>query len=46
MTERMSHEGLMRYLDGEAAPEERARIDAALADSTELRRDLTGFFEP
>ncbi len=43
MTERMSHEGLMRYLDGEAAPEERARIDAALADSTELRRDLTIF---
>ena len=43
MTERMSHEGLMRYLDGEAAPEERARIDAALADSTELRKDLTIF---
>ena len=43
MTERLSHEGLMRYLDGEAAPEERARIDAALAESTELRRDLTIF---
>ena len=43
MTERVSHESLMRYLDGEAAPEERARIDAAVADSTELQRDLVIF---
>lgn len=43
MTEQMSHESLMRYLDGEAAPEERARIDAAVAASTELQRDLAVF---
>ena len=43
MTEHVSHESLMRYLDGEAAPEERARIDAAVADSTELQRDLVVF---
>ena len=43
MTEHVSHEGLMRYLDGEAAPEERARIDAAVAESTELQRDLVVF---
>ena len=43
VTEQMSHESLMRYLDGEAAPEERARIDAAVAESTELQRDLAIF---
>ena len=43
MTENVSHENLMRYLDGEAAPEERARIDAAVASSTELQRDLVLF---
>ncbi len=43
MTEQMSHESLMRYLDGEAAPEERVRIDAAVAESTELQRDLAIF---
>ncbi len=43
MTEHVSHESLMRYLDGEAAPEERAQIDAAVADSTELQRDLVIF---
>ncbi len=40
MTEHVSQEGLMRYLDGEAGPEERARIDAVVAASTELQRDL------
>ncbi len=43
VTENVSHENLMRYLDGEAAPEERARIDAAVASSTELQRDLVLF---
>ena len=43
MSENVSHENLMRYLDGEAAPEERARIDAAVAGSTELQRDLVVF---
>lgn len=31
---------LMRYLDGEMPPEERAGVDAALAASTELRREF------
>ncbi len=43
MTENVSRENLMRYLDGEAAPEECARIDAAVASSTELQRDLALF---
>ena len=43
VTEYVSHENLMRYLDGEIAPEERARIDAAVANSTELQRDLVVF---
>ena len=43
MTEGVSHESLMRYLDGEATPEERARIDAAVVDSTELQRELVIF---
>ena len=41
MTEHVSQESLMRYLDGEVAPEERARIAAVVAASTELQRDLT-----
>ncbi len=43
MAERLSHEELMRYLDGEATPEERARIDGALENSTELQRDIALF---
>lgn len=43
MTDGLSHEELMRYLDGEATPDERARIDAALEDSTELQRDIALF---
>jgi Na+-transporting NADH:ubiquinone oxidoreductase subunit NqrB len=33
----------MRYLDGELPPDERARIDAALAQSTELQREIAIF---
>jgi hypothetical protein len=36
----VSHEELMRYLDGEVGPEERNRIDRAVEGSTELRREL------
>lgn len=36
----VSRETLMRYLDGELSPEERQRVDAALARSTELEREL------
>ncbi len=43
VTNNVSHENLMRYLDGEASPEERARIDAAVASSTELQRELVLF---
>lgn len=33
-------EDLMRYLDGEMPPQERAALEAALRDSTELQREL------
>ena len=39
----ISHETLMRYLDGELAPDERTRIKAAVASSTELQRDVAVF---
>lgn len=39
----VSSDDLMRYLDGEMAPEERARVDAGLERSTELQRDLAMF---
>jgi hypothetical protein len=34
------HDTLMRYLDGELPPDERREVEAALAGSTELRREL------
>jgi anti-sigma factor RsiW len=37
---RVSHEELMRYLDGEASPDEKAHVERALETSTELRREL------
>ncbi len=40
MTEQVNRESLMRYLDGEADPDERARVEAVVAASTELQRDL------
>ena len=40
MSERVTHEELMRYLDGEVGPEERSRIEGAVDQSTELRREL------
>ena len=33
----------MRYLDGELAPEDRARVDAELESSTELQREVAIF---
>jgi len=39
----ISDEELMRYLDGEVSAEEKTRIEAALARSTELQRDLMVF---
>ena len=43
MQERVTHEELMRYLDGEVAPEERNRIEASVELSTELRREVAVF---
>lgn len=37
----ISHEALMRYLDGELPPEEHARVEALLATSTELAREVS-----
>jgi len=40
MTRRISSEDLMRYLDGEMSPEERARVESELDMSTELQREV------
>jgi hypothetical protein len=39
----ISHDDLMRYLDGELSPEDRARVDVALGSSTELQREVAIF---
>ena len=39
MPERVTHEDLMRFLDGELPPEEHARVQAVIASSTELARE-------
>ena len=39
----ISHDELMRYLDGELPPERAAAVEAALETSTELRREYTIF---
>ena len=39
----VSHEDLMRYLDGELSPEERASIEERLGRSSELRREMAIF---
>ena len=41
MSERVTHEELMRYLDGEVGPDERVRIERSVETSTELRRELS-----
>lgn len=41
MTDTISNEELMRYLDDELDPRGRARVETALARSTELRRELS-----
>lgn len=43
MADRVTKEDLMRYIDGEMPPEQRARLDAELARSTELKRELAIF---
>lgn len=39
----VSHEDLMRYLDGELPPGERRRVEEALEGNTELGRELAIF---
>jgi hypothetical protein len=36
----ITHDDLMRFLDGELPPAEHARVDAAIASSTELSREV------
>jgi anti-sigma factor RsiW len=38
--DRITQEDLMRYLDGEMPDQERAALESALRDSTELQREL------
>lgn len=40
MSNRVTHEELMLYLDGEVGPEDRTRIEESVETSTELRREL------
>ncbi|MDH3271028.1 MAG: hypothetical protein OEN56_06825 [Gemmatimonadota bacterium] len=43
MSNRISPDDLMRYLDSEMSPDERARVEAELARSTELQREFALF---
>ncbi len=43
MPQRISHEDLMRFIDGELTPDEHARIEEALAKDTELSREAAIF---
>ena len=39
MPDMITHDDLMRFLDGELSPEEHERVQAAIASSTELARE-------
>lgn len=43
MRDRISHDDLMRFLDGELTPSEHARVEAAIAESSELAREVAIF---
>ena len=43
MPERVSHEDLMRFIDGELSPDEHARVESEVTASTELARELAIF---
>jgi anti-sigma factor RsiW len=40
---RVTHEELMRFLDGELSPDEHVRVERALAEDSELARELAIF---
>lgn len=40
MTDRVSHDDIMRYLDGELPPSEHRRVEAEVQASPELQRDI------
>ena len=43
MSESITTQDLMRYVDGELAPDQRRRVEEVLAASTELQRQVTIF---
>lgn len=43
MPEPITHDDLMRYLDGELSPERRARLETRISASTELQREAAIF---
>ncbi|MHB1191709.1 MAG: anti-sigma factor family protein [Longimicrobiales bacterium] len=43
MPDKITHDDLMRFLDGELSPEEHERVQAAIAGSTELAREAAIF---
>ncbi len=43
MPERVTHEELMRFVDGELAPDEHGRVEEAVRTSTELQREVALF---
>lgn len=43
MPERVTHEDLMRFLDGELPPDEHARVEGEIRASTELQREVAIF---
>ena len=43
MPERITHEDLMRFLDGELSPDELARVEGEIRASTELQREVAIF---
>ena len=43
MPARITHEDLMRFIDGELSPEERVRVEAEVSGSSELQREVAIF---
>ncbi|MEJ2203335.1 MAG: zf-HC2 domain-containing protein [Gemmatimonadota bacterium] len=40
MQDRINHDDLMRFIDGELSPDEHARVEAAVSGSSELSREV------